>query len=349
MTEGCLKPEELSRALAEGATIDVAAHVAACESCGREWREATELRALARALPPAVPAPERVASVRARVIARGAAVRRAARLGTAALAAFALAAGAVLAIGLSRPEQREPEASSVRRHGTVVARAGARYSLARGAPDELVVLESGRIHVTVSPLGPGERFRVQAPDGEVEVRGTAFDVTVESGHLSAVAVDHGRVEVHSRATPDAVLGAGESWRGLVVGEGAPSAPVPVADSAPVPLPTAPSPSTATAHRNPSAARAPEARDEATATAAAAQLAMRSAPAPTLAPTLTPASATAPAPTLAPAPAPAASLSPSATAASTVAPVPPSHDDRREEERRERRDERRERQDQRRLR
>jgi hypothetical protein len=131
----------------------------------------------------------------------------------AAFAALAAAAMVVLAFGLRRAAPRAaPDAPGAHYHGVVTAAAGARYARLSAAPDEVVLLDSGTIHVEVSPLRVGERFRVRAADGEVEVRGTAFDVAVEGGHLNAVTVEHGRVEVRGAGAAGATLTAGERWR-----------------------------------------------------------------------------------------------------------------------------------------
>jgi hypothetical protein len=235
-----------------------------------EWNDA-ELREVARALPVELPSAERLERMRARAVTQGAAIQRQKRLRSAAFAAFALAASGVVAIGLRHPQSvaepriaaRPVPALSVaavpvtppreeplrpRHHGVVTGERGASYTLATEAPDELVVLEAGKIHVEVSPLGPGERFRVRAGDGEVEVRGTAFDVTVESGHLKRVRVDHGRVEVRRSGELATVLDGGQSWSARVpmpaprtTASSAPTSidvPAPAVSDAPPPL-TAP--------------------------------------------------------------------------------------------------------------
>src|SRR5205814_5457479 len=63
----------------------------------------------------------------------------------------------------------------------------------------------------VRPLGPGERFRAITDDAQVEVRGTSFDLAVRTGHLEAVRVWHGRVEVRPQHAAATLLGAGDGW------------------------------------------------------------------------------------------------------------------------------------------
>jgi TolA-binding protein len=67
------------------------------------------------------------------------------------------------------------------------------------------------LFVDVTPLASGERFRVVTTDAEDEVRGTAFDVSADHGHLRAVHVWHGKVEVRPLRGPAVLLGAGQSW------------------------------------------------------------------------------------------------------------------------------------------
>jgi hypothetical protein len=93
----------------------------------------------------------------------------------------------------------------------------------------VVRLEDGRITIDVAPLRPGERFRVTTGDGEVEVRGTSFDVAARDGCLLSVRVAHGRVVVRRHGQEVALLGAGESW--------AAPGPAPVAEPAPTVEPT----------------------------------------------------------------------------------------------------------------
>lgn len=89
---------------------------------------------------------------------------------------------------------------------------GARFVLVGAAPDEIVRLLDGALTVEVDPLGPRERFRVVTGDGEVEVRGTAFEVRAEQDQLRAVRVLHGRVVVRGAPLEGEVeLGPGQRW------------------------------------------------------------------------------------------------------------------------------------------
>jgi len=125
--------------------------------------------------------------------------------------------------------------------GTVVAVGVARWNQTRQGGLERVSLEEGTLSVHVRPQRFGERFLVALPDGELEVRGTTFRVTVVDGHTTRVVVDEGVVEVRPKDGPETRLEAGSSW----------SPPVSAATAASA-RPTKPSlsPSTATAPSSP---------------------------------------------------------------------------------------------------
>lgn len=84
-------------------------------------------------------------------------------------------------------------------------------------------LTGGRLRVAVAKLSPGERFIVDTPDSEVEVRGTTFSVAVnepprgcQAGTgLSTIDVEEGTVWVRTQ-NKQVILHAGESWTGSCV-------------------------------------------------------------------------------------------------------------------------------------
>jgi TolA-binding protein len=75
-----------------------------------------------------------------------------------------------------------------------------------------VRLVDGTLTVQVEPLARGERFRVVTAGGEVEVVGTAFDVTAEGDRLVGVRVMHGVVRVKDAGGRTQVLEAGDLWQ-----------------------------------------------------------------------------------------------------------------------------------------
>ncbi|MEP6860853.1 MAG: FecR domain-containing protein [Deltaproteobacteria bacterium] len=122
---------------------------------------------------------------------------------------------AVAAVGLFVVAVKSSSSSSIerRRHATLEAIGPASFTRPSDGPDEVVRLSEGTLHVEVSPLSVGERCRIIAGDGEVEVRGTAFDVEVHGDHLVRVEVDHGRVEVRARGGTR-ILSSGGRWEVL---------------------------------------------------------------------------------------------------------------------------------------
>jgi hypothetical protein len=95
--------------------------------------------------------------------------------------------------------------------GSVTGVAGARWRQVRQDGMERVALDDGTIAVHVRPQRFGERFLVMLPDGELEVRGTTFDVMVAQGATGRVHVDEGLVELRLQGRPVVRLGAGEAW------------------------------------------------------------------------------------------------------------------------------------------
>jgi FecR protein len=95
--------------------------------------------------------------------------------------------------------------------GAVSPGAAAVWTQAREGGVERVELETGTLRVHVRPQGPGERFFVRLPDGEIEVRGTTFDVTVLDGATRHISVDEGTVVLRLHGSPDRSLGSGTNW------------------------------------------------------------------------------------------------------------------------------------------
>ena len=207
----CPSEEELSRALAGGADARVARHLVGCATC--RAKQATFRSAIERAkgLPTSLPDRGRRDEVRASLLATAAAEPLGSR-GRAAwlMGVVAIGAAAALVSGLER-RHVAPEPAP-RSHVVVRGGVGARYEITSPPPSEIVRLWEGEIDLDVRPLGPRDRVRVQVGDGEVEVRGTRFQVTARADKLAAVEVTHGRVEVRPAGAVMAVLGAGQTWR-----------------------------------------------------------------------------------------------------------------------------------------
>ena len=78
-------------------------------------------------------------------------------------------------------------------------------------------IAKGTVNVKVSPLSMGERFLVETPDREIEVKGTHFDIGLGprngcSGRtVTRVAVEEGTVIVRSPDGAERIVRAGERW------------------------------------------------------------------------------------------------------------------------------------------
>jgi hypothetical protein len=137
---------------------------------------------------------------------------------------------------------------------------GADVTLAAAGVSQVLKLDAGAMDLHVSKVKDGERFVVRTSDAEVEVRGTAFRVSVVpaeacgAGTTTRVAVSEGVVVVH-RDGKDVRVATGEQWP---TGCGAPaiaSAATPLASGAPPRSSAAATPASTLAEQNDLFARA----------------------------------------------------------------------------------------------
>jgi hypothetical protein len=207
-------------------------HLQGCADCRSQMDRDEALRNLVRRLPDVTPADLTLRRLRSRVL-RDAAVgapdpslRRWSLAIVVSVVALSLSAWGLVssrrghrgAAAMSAPSATTaPSAeaplgpASDALAGSVVASAGARWSQAREGGVEQVWLDEGSIRVHVRRQGTGERFLVMLPDGEIEVRGTTFDVTVDHGATTRVYVGQGLVELRVRGRGMTRLVADEAW------------------------------------------------------------------------------------------------------------------------------------------
>jgi hypothetical protein len=210
-------------------------HRRTCTACAEQTARDERLRELGRALPVEAPSELAMRRLRTKVmrdVATGASAdepRRGWRVGVGAALA---AAGVCLAIGAvaahrhaqvaSQPtadgarapasQVLEPSSSAAEPlAGAVVASREAVWTQAREGLVERVRLDEGTLAVHVRPQRLGERFLVQLPDGEIEVRGTTFQVTVVGAATTRVQVEEGTVELRLVGPAPVRLGAGATW------------------------------------------------------------------------------------------------------------------------------------------
>lgn len=229
-------------------------HLETCSVCRDQQQRDERLRELARALPHEDPSELALRRLRARVLrdaATGVAPRVAPSRGRAhtAIAAVALVAvAACLLLFLRRggPEGQAltttaalPSASVATpppetMAGAVAASAGARWSQSRADGLERIVLDDGALRIHVRPQRIGERFLVSMPDGELEVRGTTFEVAVADGVTTQVHVEEGVVELRLVGRPVQRLGATDTWTAAATPP-APPASAPTSSARPLSL------------------------------------------------------------------------------------------------------------------
>jgi TolA-binding protein len=223
----CDRRRELLRSPSADLGDDLRAHLASCAACAAEWEELSALGSIARSTP--VERGADVERIRASILDRAARAPRPSKRSRWIIAAALVSVGAACVLLAAISPSRSPaplDATSQSfvpvYHGTVHPRPGAHYHLSSATPDERVDLYDGTIEVEVAPLAAGERFRVVTKDGEVEVRGTLFEVAATTERLESVRVARGRVEVRS-GQKSVVLGRGEEW---TADDPKPSAPAP---------------------------------------------------------------------------------------------------------------------------
>jgi hypothetical protein len=250
-------------------------HARQCAACGSKLASDERLGRMARELPErGAPSPLALRRLRVRVL-RDVAVgessseraawwrgRRAVAVGVVALAAAATAvvvsghgpraergaapgaaATATVAVPAVATTSAAGPAPAVYA-GSVAELGDARWTQARADGVERVALAGGSVRVHVRPQQEGERFLVSLPDGEIEVRGTTFDVTVAAGATTRVHVDDGIVDLRLAGRPEAHLAAGDTWTAAPsqpVALKAPSARVQPSTSVAAPVLTVPAP------------------------------------------------------------------------------------------------------------
>lgn len=184
-------------------------HMRTCATCRSQFVEDEKLRALGQRLEPARADEVSVRRMRANVLraanAPGAATRGRWLLVAAAMMVFAVA---VLWVEV-RPRAASVSAPAAAFVGSVTG--DGRYTQARFGTEERVTLQDGSVAIHVHHLGPNERFVVELPDGELEVRGTTFEVTVSGGATRHASVSEGRVALRLEGLPAMLLAAGDAW------------------------------------------------------------------------------------------------------------------------------------------
>jgi len=203
-------------------------HLKVCSECKLRSQRDERLRMLGASLSDDPPSELTLRRLRMRIlrdVATGAHARRPVpwtRVALAAGLALAVVGGAgwyarerrvPVAVASSAPVPTVTSATLAEAPaGTVTPAApDARWTQVRRDGLETVTLDDGMLAIHVRPQRPGERFLVSLPDGELEVRGTTFDVSVAGGATRRVHVDEGLVELRLRGQTALRLGVGQAW------------------------------------------------------------------------------------------------------------------------------------------
>jgi ferric-dicitrate binding protein FerR (iron transport regulator) len=205
-------------------------HVATCDVCGGEVEALAQLKAAAEQLPVLSSTPLEHRRLRQEVLRKAheasTGERRSPRLAwLAAASAFALAASAAYVLWFRAPFI-PPVVSSmppaqVAPEYEASASADAVWHTRQPGRVLRLALERGRLELTVTRLKPDQRFIVELPDGELEVKGTRFVVQAEAARTTTVRVIEGRVALRLREKPEAMLEAGDAFSAAVIEEAAP--------------------------------------------------------------------------------------------------------------------------------
>ena len=232
-------------------------HAAGCVDCRGETQALAALRSSMAKVPALTRAPLEVARARATLLRRANGEMMTVRgYGRGRVLAFALVCLMLGAFGVQRLTHRS---------GYVASQTLPRFELEGNAdlswteqsePSlRRVVLRNGVASIHVFHLRPGQRFLATLPDGEIEVHGTRFTVTIDGHHTRCVEVSEGVVSLRIDGSPERTLSAGMQWQDSRVTASEPppaggprlaaqaseqSAPPPIRDPAALPSPNAPS-------------------------------------------------------------------------------------------------------------
>lgn len=193
-------------------------HVTTCTSCAEEVRALATLRDTAARLP--VPSSTELHRRRQRNELLRAANEllvssRRPRWRVPAAAAFALAVLAGIVFVDRGGESGGPAPGAAQAaapvYRVVTASKGARFGERERGPVLRVAVEQGLVEIAVDPLRGDQRFLVELPDGEIEVRGTQFAVDVALDQTRSVRVTEGSIALRIRDRAPLMLRAGERW------------------------------------------------------------------------------------------------------------------------------------------
>jgi len=248
-------------------------HARTCSTCSAEQRALRRLHAAAGRLPIAAASDLRRKQLRLALL--GSVARDGDRRRRARPAGFAILLLAVLgAVGWlfwpRHPAAPPQNAAEQLASFDVADVRGGEWTTATDGSTTRIALRAKTTAFHVRPLTQPARFLVALPDGEIEVHGTRFVVTLDSGRTARVSVSEGVVDLRLQGATAVALRAGDVWERPAIERPAIAVATSVSTSRAAPLSTA---TLSTASGVPSATFAPApvtiaaSRDDAAAPAA----------------------------------------------------------------------------------
>lgn len=193
-------------------------HVKACPECTSIAARNLHLRNLAARLRDPVIDDLALRRVRGRMLQGLATSNTHFRIGAFTIAALAVSLTTWLVVSPSFHRRQAATRGSVAPSkspsdfaGTVLSADHAKWLRERVGGLEHVRLADGTLRVHVRRQVVGERFILDLPDGELEVRGTIFNVSVRQGSTTSVRVEEGTVALRIAGHDEQLLGAGQTW------------------------------------------------------------------------------------------------------------------------------------------
>ncbi len=186
-------------------------HAEGCADCMKELTELKRLRTLLGAVPHPGWAPLERRRQRLALLseANQRTTRRPGRTSTWLLAA--LVPLAVVAVMLVLKARRPETPVALGPEFEVSAQQGARWQTEERGEQTLARLFDGTLKLHVHKLKPEQRFVLELPDGNLEVRGTRFTVVAEHGRTVSVSVSEGAVALSVAGVQGLLLRAGDHW------------------------------------------------------------------------------------------------------------------------------------------
>jgi ferric-dicitrate binding protein FerR (iron transport regulator) len=190
-------------------------HVGTCAECSAERTALARLQNVARRMPVLEVSPLRRRALHNEILGR--ANKALVRQGRPLLArswiwlSFAACALGFLLVVFLRSQRPVVDSGVTEPSYRLVAAPGSRWHVAQPGSALRLAVEEGTFTISVNKLKTNQRFALDLPDGELEVRGTRFTVRLGGQHTLRVAVEEGHVALRFSGHDETILGPGDEW------------------------------------------------------------------------------------------------------------------------------------------